>query len=390
MALHFILKNKPGLSPASYGLISSKSVLNNHMRLESLQLTQFKNYLSYQIDLAAPIVAVTGRNGMGKTNLLDAVYYLCFLRSYFQRTDAAVVQHGATGFRVQGSIQTNSGLNHISCVLRETGKKESRLNDVLYTRISSHLGKFPCVMIAPDDIEIITGGSEQRRRLLDTLLCQINPEYLQALSQYNKVLLQRNAALKQMASFKQTDHGLLDALDQQLVQYGEYIFTERNAFLKTFNQQVTNHYQFIAGEPDPVELVYESSLLQQTFPASLAQNRNRDLLLQRTTVGIHKDDLDIRLDSHSFKQIASQGQRKSMLFALKLAEYEALELGTGQTPFLLLDDIFEKLDEQRMTNLLQWIASHQHGQVFLSDTHPERIEACLKKVQVSYQLITLT
>lgn len=360
------------------------------MRLQSIQLFQFKNYAQFKLTIDAPVVAITGKNGIGKTNLLDAIYYLCFLRSYFQRTDAHVVLHGASGFRIDGAIQGRDQNHHISCVLREQGKKEYSLDGTPYTRMSEHLGKFPCVMIAPDDIEIITGGSEERRRFLDTLLCQINPHYLQQLSSYSKILQQRNAALKQMSFQKRVDHPLLDILDEQLVLYGEAVFEIRRDFLNQFTQQVEAHYQFIAGEPYPIELVYESSLHSYPLKNTLSANREKDLILQRTSAGVHKDDLQIKLGGHAFKQLASQGQRKSMLFALKLAEFEVLESGTGVIPFLLLDDVFEKLDADRMKNLLQWLASHTQGQVLLTDTHPERMESCLKQVQVSYQLVTLT
>ena len=275
------------------------------------------------------------------------------------------------------------------CILRETGRKEVILNDDTYTRVSQHIGKFPCVIIAPDDISIITEGGELRRRFLDVLLSQLDNFYLQNLIDYNKVLQQRNGYLKSIAERRLQDRSLLDVYDQQLVKYGEFIFRARQDFLKDFIPEVTRFYKQIAQLQEKIELSFESQLQQTSFDKLLQQFRDKDILYQRTHAGIHKDDLSIMLNGLGFKNIASQGQRKSLLFALKLAEFQALKTSKKFAPLLLLDDVFEKLDEQRMHNLLEWVCVQNEGQIFITDTHSERIQQHFGKLGVGFQLVQL-
>lgn len=273
----------------------------------------------------------------------------------------------------------------VVCILRETGRKEFVVQDEPYEKLAAHIGRLPCVIIAPDDVQIITGGSEERRRLLDALLSQLDPVYLQHLMDYNKVLQQRNGFLKSMS----TDHGLLDVYDEQLVRYGVYVFEKRRDFLKDFLPLVVRFYQQIAGTVEPVELSYESQLHDMEFADLLVRLRSKDLLLQRTGGGIHKDDILVQLKGQPFKAIASQGQRKSLLFALKLGEFETLKEAKGFAPLLLLDDVFEKLDAGRMHNLLDYVCVRNEGQVVITDTHGERIRGHLEDLGVAYQLISL-
>lgn len=359
------------------------------LRLNSLSLVQFRNYRTQSLLFTERIVGICGMNGSGKTNLLDAIYYLSFSRSYFSRPDSLNVFHGLAGMRLEGNYLLHNEPRHLVCILRENNKKELTLNEETYVKFSDHIGKLPSVMIAPDDISLVTGSSEERRKFIDTLLSQVNREYLQQLIAYNKLLLQRNSLLKQHAESGKVDEALLQVITQQLITAGNFLFTERKEFLAGFLLQVSAIYERIAGNNDGIQLQYESQLLQDDFTGLLQASSNKDFVLQRTTTGIHKDDLLLLMGEVPFKTEASQGQRKSLLFALKLAEWQFLKEKKGFTPILLLDDVFEKLDEQRMFQLLHWVCTESDGQVFITDTHPERLKENLEAMEVGYQLIEL-
>lgn len=380
-------------------------------RLSKITITQFKNYDFDSFSFTERIIGICGLNGRGKTNLLDAIYYLCFTKSYFTKTDGFNIRFNADGFRLEGTapaqpilaptgkdentrrnsedVQTVLNQDKIICIFRGVGKKELLLNDVPYIKFSEHIGKFPCVMIAPDDIEMIIGGSEERRRFMDTVISQINAAYLQQLIIYNKVLMQRNSLLKKFAEQGKTDWTLLEVLDDQLVQPGNYIFAKRKEFSLQLIPLVQQFYNKIANNNEVVSLQYESQLNDTEFFSVLNQYRQKDFILQRSNGGIHKDDIGIQLNGQVFKTTASQGQRKSLLFALKLAEFELLKINKGFTPLLLLDDVFEKLDEGRMQNLLNWVCNENNGQVFITDTHKERLELAFGGLQSKYQIIEL-
>ena len=384
------------------------------LRLTKISITQFKNYTFSTFSFTERVVGICGLNGKGKTNLLDAIHYLCFTKSYFSKTDSAFIQFEKDGFRLEGSVMANytnadtdtedisSNKDHLNqignldnkddqivCIFRGVGKKEFLLNGVPYAKYSEHIGKYPCVMIEPDDIGLITGGSEDRRKFLDTLLCQIDSEYLQQLIIYTKVLQQRNSLLKRFAEQAKTDEGLLEVLDQQLVKPGNYIYSVRKTFSAQIIPLVQQFYKQIANNDEQVTLQYESHLNNANFESILIQYREKDGFLQRTNGGIHKDDISIALNGQVFKNIASQGQRKSLLFALKLAEFELLKVNKGFAPLLLLDDVFEKLDDQRMQNLLHWVCNDNDGQVFITDTHKKRLEDAFIELETSYQIIEL-
>ena len=361
-------------------------------QLNSISLLQFKNYPQASFTFNKRIVGICGDNGIGKTNLLDAVHYLCFTKSYFSKTDGQHVLNGAQGFRIAGKFETDLAANNpateVICILRETGKKEFLLDGIAYEKFAQHIGKFPCVFIAPDDVQIITGTSEERRRFIDSLLCQLDAYYLQQLMNYNKILQQRNGYLKSLLGAGADAH-LLDVYDQQLTDHGNYVFEQRQLFMKKLVPLVHDFYNKIAGIAEEINLAYETALLQTPLKDLLLQNRNKDILLQRTSQGIHRDDLSLSLTDQPFKSIASQGQRKSLLFALKLAEFEILKENKGFPPVLLLDDVFEKLDEQRMHNLLNWVCVQNKGQVFITDTHKDRLVTALENLKEPYQVIEL-
>ena len=357
------------------------------IRLTKITITQFKNYSFATFPFTERVVGICGLNGMGKTNLLDAIYYLCFTKSYFSKTDGFNIQFDKDGFRLEGTVAPKD--DQIICIYRGAAKKEFSLNGIPYSKYSAHIGKYTCVMIAPDDIELITGGSEDRRRFVDTLLSQVDAEYLRQLIIYTKVLQQRNSLLKRFAEQGKTDWSLLEVLDEQLMSPGNYIHTLRNRITEQMIPLVQQFYKQIANNDELVTLQYESQLNNADFISVLNQFREKDFILQRTNGGIHKDDIAIQLNGQVFKNIASQGQRKSLLFALKLAEFELLKSNKGFAPLLLLDDVFEKLDDQRMQNLLHWVCNENNGQVFITDTHKERLESAFVNLNTAYQVIEL-
>jgi DNA replication and repair protein RecF len=348
------------------------------LRLKAISLLQFKNYTNRSFEFSNRITGIIGLNGVGKTNLLDAIYYLCFTRSYFSKIEVNNVLHGHRGFRLEGFFELNNGDETAVCILRETGKKEFLINDQPYQKFSEHIGHYPCVIIAPDDIQIITGGSEERRRFLDTLLSQLDFAYLESLISYNKILQQRNSLLRSFYETGAKDLALLAVLDEQLDKPGAQIAEKRKSFLVSFLPLVKQLYQDIAGRFENINLFYDSELLTASLGELLKLNQHRDLMLQRTGSGIHRDDLEFQLNDQPFKTIASQGQRKSLLFALKLAEMEILKKEKGFSPILLLDDVFEKLDEERISNLLQRVCVENNGQVFITDTNRKRFEMHMK------------
>ena len=361
--------------------------------LSSIILTQFKNYALSSFSFKEKVVGICGLNGRGKTNLLDAIYYCCFTKSYFSRTDQMNVQFNSNGFRLESQFSMGPNSNtdglKIVCKMANEEKKEFSVNDIPYQKLSEHIGRLPCVMIAPDDIELITGSAEGRRRYMDTILSQMNAEYLLQLIQYTRILQQRNSLLKRFAEQGKTDNSLLEVMDEQLVARGQYIFECRKEFSLELLPLVQEFYSQIANNEELVGLHYESQLNQTDFALVLQQHRQKDLLLQRTNAGIHKDDISILLNNQSFKNTASQGQRKSLLFALKLAEFKLLQKNKGFAPILLLDDVFEKLDDNRMNNLLHWVCNENSSQVFITDTHRERLESTFNNLGVLHQIIEL-
>ncbi|HEY4209654.1 MAG TPA: DNA replication and repair protein RecF [Puia sp.] len=363
--------------------------------LSEISLVQFKNYKQASFRFTQRIVGICGSNGVGKTNLLDAIYYLCFTKSYFTRQDQlnvykpAAAPSAAAGFRIEGQFEKEGQPLKVVCILRENGKKELLSNNEPCERFSQHIGRLPCVIIAPDDVQIVAGGSEERRRFLDALLSQLDPEYLQRLIEYNRVLQQRNGYLKSLTNNRIQDKSLLDVYDTQLAGPGMYVYEKRRAFLQDLLPLVERFYTGIAGIEEPLSFTYDSMLLNSPFAQLLRASREKDLYLQRTNAGIHKDDIDILYGGQPFKSIASQGQRKSLLFALKLAEYEMLKQYKGFPPILLLDDVFEKLDAHRMHNLLDRVCLGDHGQIFITDTHGERIRHELDKLKIPSQIIDI-
>lgn len=357
--------------------------------LQKISAFQFKNYFHQEFLFAERIVGICGNNGVGKTNLLDAIHYLCFTKSYFTRQDQLNILHGHEGFRLEGYFDLNGKEEKAVCILRETGKKEFSVNDALYTKFSRHIGHYPCVIIAPDDVQLIIGASDERRKFIDTLISQLDHEYLQSLINYTKILQQRNSFLRSFSEGYGRDLSVLDILDEQLSKEGNFIFEKRREFLMRFLPLVKQLYNDISQRYENITLLYESEMHHLSLDELLRHTRQKDLMIQRTSGGAHRDDLLFNLGEQPFKSIASQGQRKSLLFALKLAEMEILKQEKHLSPLLLLDDVFEKLDEERISNLLMRVCADEETQIFITDTSCRRLQIQLEKLQQPFQLIEL-
>lgn len=355
------------------------------LRIDSIQLTHFKNYQVRRFEFDH-VVGICGPNGIGKTNLLDAIYYSCFTRSYFSPSEQMNTLFNEDGFRLEARFELMEKPSEVVSIYR--GKsKEVMMNGIPYEKLSQHIGVLPVVIIAPDDIELITGAGEKRRRFIDTLLSQADAIYLENLIGYNKILQQRNSLLRKEETGNK--HELLDVLDRQLAVTGKVIFEKRKTFMEAFAPMVRNFYKMIAGPGENVEVSYRSELLSGEFAPLLAKSREKDMVMQRSMCGIHRDDIELELNGEAFRHIASQGQRKSMLFAMKLAEYESLRERKGFPPIMLLDDVFEKLDDRRMMNLLHWVCRENKGQVFITDTHRARLEETFATLGINGQVIEL-
>ncbi|XZF15793.1 DNA replication/repair protein RecF [Chitinophagaceae bacterium MMS25-I14] len=341
--------------------------------IQKISLTQFRNYPSAVFDFTAPVTCITGPNGSGKTNLLDAVYYLCYTKSYFTAYQQNVVQSGTDGFRLEGVFSSDGRQETVSCKWKQ-GKKELVCGGVEYDRVAEYIGRYSAVMIAPDDLELINGGGELRRKWIDSILGQVDKSYLESLMLYQRVLQQRNAWLKQQALNPSTDSIALDYYNSQLATHGRYIAEQRKAFIDEFLPLLDKYYHELCGGREVIRMVYETDLAQKPLAQWLTETLQQDMRLQRTTRGIHRDDWAFVLNDALVRQFGSQGQKKSYLFALKLAQYAYLRKKLGHLPVLLLDDIFEKLDQGRIEALLRIINTDDFGQVLLTDTHAERVK----------------
>ncbi|MBD2713503.1 DNA replication/repair protein RecF [Microvirga sp. STR05] len=358
------------------------------MILESLHLLFFKNYDEANLRFSPRINCFIGDNGSGKTNLLDAIHYLSLTKSAFTSLDAQSIKQGEEFFVVKGRFQqgdttesVGTGSETIQVSLRAGQKKAITHDKQPYDRISDHIGRYPTVLISPYDTDLIRQGSEERRKYFDSLISQLDHAYLELLISYNHILRQRNSLLK-LAAERQGgyDRDYLLVLDEQLVPAGQKIVDARQQFLVEFTPIFQRHYQQLADSREVVTLFYKSQLPEADFAKLLRVQERKDLALQRTTVGPHKDDFVFLMDELAVKSYGSQGQQKSYVIALKLAQFEILSLRQQQKPLLLLDDIFDRLDEKRITRLLQLVADHTFGQVFLTDTHLDRTDLALANI----------
>jgi len=356
------------------------------MTLLSLRLTNFKNYASQSLDLSPRLNCFTGLNGMGKTNVLDAVHFLCISKSHTLLTDKQLIRHGEVFFRLEGMFEHGEERTKLVVKLANGQRKEIERNGTAFQRIADFVGLFPVVMIAPDDVTLVQEGSEERRRFLDATLSQISPQYLQNLLTYNALLKQRNALLKDFGESGTFDAALLESLDRQMPAPAAMIHEQRSRFVEMFRPLFAECYAAISGGHETVAVEYSSDLTDAPLSALFAAAREKDLVLGRSTRGIHKDDLLLDMDGQVVKKFASQGQLKSFLLALRLAQYEVLRREKNTAPILLLDDIFDKLDERRVRQLIGLLLERNFGQIFITDTQRSRIEAIVASFTGDYKL----
>ncbi len=358
------------------------------MHLQQLKLTNFRNYEFETVEFSEQLNLISGLNGMGKTNLLDAIYYLCMSKSHFQSTDKNVVRKGEGFFRLEGQFLIEKPEKIVAKVVPGKQKIFER-NDAPYSRLSDHVGLLPVVFLAPDDTMLALEGSEERRRFMDNTLCQLDQRYLDALLNYNRILDKRNASLKQFASEGGFNLLLLETYNRQLEAPANYIYQQRHWFIGQFQPAFNQFYGSISDEAEPVECEYRSQLEQGNFVEILEKSTEKDRILERTTVGIHKDDLVFAMKNLPLKRFASQGQLKSFVLAMKLAQYELLRQHKQKQPLLLLDDLFDKLDDRRVAQLIELLVKGDFGQVFITDTHPERAEEMAKRFGGDYKKVMI-
>lgn len=351
------------------------------LHLEKLQLTHFKNYEEGCFEFSSQLNCIVGENGSGKTNLLDAIYWLGLTKSAFQIQDAFSIQHEAEFMIVEGVFHKDRKPIQITCSLQRGQRKGILSDKKLYERISEHIGLFPVVLVAPNDTDLVREGSEERRRFFDGVLSQLDQFYLQDLLQYNKVLAQRNSILKIFADRHYVDDVLLDTYDESLIELANRIFDRRQRFLADFEPLTEHYYAFLGESREAVTIRYESEVESLDFRKNFRLHRGRDLQTQRTLMGIHKDDFVFEMNGVALRKFGSQGQQKSFVLALKLAQFDLIAIEKEMKPLLLLDDIFDKLDDRRIQKLVELIENDTFGQVFLTDARPERTRDLLKDLK---------
>ncbi|WP_299226350.1 DNA replication/repair protein RecF [uncultured Psychroserpens sp.] len=359
------------------------------MILKTLSLVNYKNFESQNFEFDNKINCFVGFNGVGKTNILDAIYHLSFGKSYFNPVATQNINHNADFFVVDGVFDKLERTEKIIVSLKRGQKKIIKRNGKAYDKFSDHIGFIPLVIISPADRDLIIEGSDTRRKFIDSVISQSNKAYLNNLINYNKVLAQRNALLKYFALNNTFNQQTLEVYDDQLHTYGLEIFKTRHEFLKVFIPIFKDRYEAISNNNENVNLSYKSDLYDTDLKTLLAQRVSKDKALQYTSVGIHKDDLSFEIETHPIKKFGSQGQQKSFLIALKLAQFDFVKQQSGVTPLLLLDDIFDKLDEQRVAQIISLVDNENFGQLFISDTHADRTENVIKQIHQSYKIFKL-
>lgn len=359
------------------------------MHLKKLSLVNFKNYASFELEFCSRINCITGDNGVGKTNLLDAVYYLSLCKSYFNSVDTQNIRHDEDLFVIQGEYERLEETENIYCGVKKNTRKQFKRNKKEYSKLSDHIGLIPIVMISPYDGELISGGSEERRRFMNGVISQYDKSYLEDLIAYNRALTQRNAVLKDFSKKGRFDREMVELWDEQLIPPGERIYKARVDFIEKLMPIFQKNYEFVSLGREKTGLVYESHLHQDSFREILNNSVEKDRILQYTSHGIHKDDLVLNLGDYLIRRSGSQGQQKTYLIALKLAQFDFMRNINGFKPILLFDDLFDKLDRSRVKQLLALVAENHFGQIFITDTNRERLESVLSEVPIEYRFFSI-
>ena len=360
------------------------------MYLKNLILNNFKNYELVEIEFSSKINCFVGANGVGKTNILDAIHYLSLAKSFFNGMDSLNIRHGEDYFIIQGEMQRKDDDDQIYCAFQKQKQKIIKRNGKEYKKISDHVGRYPVVMISPADSSLITEGSEERRRFMNKIISQYDAVYLDSVIQYNKAILQRNRLLKDFKTANKVDYDMLAVWDAQLVKYGGYIYDARKKLIDELIPVFQEYYTLISSSKETVKLEYISHLNECDFEKTLADSFKKDLYLEYTTVGAHKDNLALEMNGYPIKTIGSQGQQKSFLTALKLAKFDYIRRMAGYPPMLLLDDIFDKFDAERVEQIIRLVSASMFGQIFITDTHLDRLQDILSLHHAEYKLFNIS
>ena len=354
--------------------------------LHKLSLVSFKNYAHANVIFSERFNCIVGNNGEGKTNLLDAIHYLSFTKSYFNPIDSQNIFYDAPLFVIQGDFKIGENDSEVFCAQKKGERKQIKLNKKEVTRFADHIGMFPVVMTSPSDIELILEGSEMRRKFADSIISQYDREYLETIISYTKVLLQRNAQLKQFSKNKSFDAEALKIWDEQLISFGNKIYKKRKEFSAELEPIFQKYYELISGGKEKVAITYQSQLSKGDFEAMLNEAQDKDRVMEYSTVGIHKDDWEFKMDNYPAKKFASQGQQKSYLLSVKLAQFEFVKQHKQIIPILMLDDIHDKLDEHRVKRLIELVSTKNFGQVFITDTSKEQIQKLFNGINADVKI----
>ncbi|MEI6577638.1 MAG: DNA replication/repair protein RecF [Bacteroidota bacterium] len=361
------------------------------MYLQKLTVTNFKNYEQAEFSFSEKINCLVGDNGEGKTNMLDAIFYLSFCKSYFNPLDTQNIRHGEDFFAIHGYYQRNGdSSDQVSCIQKRNHKKQFRLNKKDYDRLADHIGLFPLVMVSPSDADLINLGSEERRKYFDGVISQFDKVYLEDLLNYNKAVQHRNALLRFFAESHSFQQSSLDIWNEQMVMLGSKIHKKREIFLESFIPLFQEFFEVISEGKEKVEIHYESQLHDHDFAGILNEALSRDLALKYSTVGVHKDDMLFNLSGYPVKKYGSQGQQKSFLISLKLAQFEFTRRIKDFKPVLLFDDIFDKLDDRRVAQLIRLVGENNFGQVFITDTKYERIKSIFASIEIDHMIYRIS
>ncbi|WP_114748601.1 DNA replication/repair protein RecF [Pleomorphovibrio marinus] len=359
------------------------------MYLKNIRLFQFKNFPEAKRDFSPGVNCLVGPNGVGKTNTLDAIHYLCLTKSAFNPVDQHQITHDELGFLIKGQFVRADKPLEVTCGVEMGKKKQLSINGSPYPKMSEHIGLLPLVLISPGDDALIRDGAEERRKFFDSMLSQIDKGYFQFLLAYQQVLKNRNMLLKTFHDRGKTDLLLLEPFDRQLLHLSQEIYEKRRSFLATYVPKVIRHYQTISGQKEQADIHYKSNMQEDNFPAQFRKSLHKDVALKRTNMGTHKDDFRLLINGYPLKKFGSQGQQKSFLIGLKLAQFEVFKEEKGFKPLLLLDDIFDKLDDARIAHLMELVAKGDFGQLFITDARPERSEKIMKSLNIPANFIPL-
>lgn len=359
------------------------------MILQKISIVNYKNIREASLELSPKINCLIGHNGAGKTNLLDAIYFLSFCRSAFYHQDSLAITHGQEFFVLEGEYSNdtdnaNVDVEKIYCGLKRGTKKRFKRNGKEYKRLSQHIGLIPVIMVSPSDSILVDGGSEERRRLMDMVIAQYNPLYIDDLANYNKALQQRNALLKQE---QEPDTSLMEILEMQMAETGERIYTQRQQYVEQMSPVLSEIYRKISGDKETVELNYVSHCQRGPLFDVISRDRYKDRAVGYSLHGIHRDDLEMHINGYPIRREGSQGQTKSFVIALKIAQFDFLRrTHSNTTPLLLLDDVFDKLDASRVERIIDMVAGEGYGQIFITDTNRDHLDKILQRSEGDYKI----